>query len=114
MHCNRCNTETATRMRFYYDEKNQAYKEVCNECGSMDHSIVQPDVYFKGPYNDENLVTKTNPDGYVGSKRHKAQLLKELNLREAGGDKNPILGRPAPYIADPKARQRFFKDNYER
>jgi hypothetical protein len=49
-----------------------------------------PDVYFRKPYWDFNLHDLDDPyydktkGTYIRSKRHKAYVLKKLNLRESG------------------------------
>jgi len=107
-----CGNQTAIRMRIYFDEKGNA-SEVCEKCGELDNTNGCPDVFFERPYLDEHLTDDAHKNGiYVESKRHKAQLLKERGLREAGSDINPRLGRPMPFIKDPERRRRFMIDNF--
>jgi hypothetical protein len=73
--------------------KKEAYTgrwfEECNRC--FDPSIPSnPDVYFRGPYWDENLHDFDSP-GYdprrgtfITSKAHKAYVMKKLGLVERG------------------------------
>ena len=48
----------------------------------------QPDAYFRIPYRDPNLVDVNDPrtrDGiFIESKRHKAEVMKKLGVREVG------------------------------
>lgn len=69
-----------------------AIKQECNRCIVI--TVPQnPDVYFKKPYWDFNLHDMDDPTynpkrgTYITSKRHKAYVLKKLNLRENGDDK---------------------------
>lgn len=81
--CNACGNESARRIRmtssgFY----------CCDGCGDLGRAPTLHDVYFKGPYMDPNLAHYKRPwekDGvWVRSREHKAALLAEQNLREAG------------------------------
>ena len=106
-----CGNQNALRMRFYCNEKGT--KGVCDICGDIQGLVTIPDIYFKGRYFDEHITDGKHRNGtWVESKRHKAKLLKDRNLMEAGDMKNPVLGRPAPFIKDADARRRFFRDNY--
>jgi len=106
-----CGNENATQWRKVYDAEGNSL-ECCETCGQVRTPAI-PDVYFKEPYHDEHLADKLHPHGqYVESRRHKARLLKELGLREAGGDKNPILGKVAPFISDVGRRRKHFKENF--
>lgn len=43
-----------------------------------------PDVYFRSEYFEPNLANDKNPQGqWIRSKTHKAQIMKELNVRES-------------------------------
>lgn len=56
----------------------------CNNCDKLP-PVVAPDVYFNKPYHDEHLADEKHPHGrFVMSKGHKAQIMKELGLRETG------------------------------
>lgn len=86
MVCDGCQNPDAYRIRA------SAYGECCDKCGNLsigDASL--PDVFFQGPYVDPNLAHPDRPwekDGVlVTSRRHKAQLMAEQNLREAGDRK---------------------------
>ena len=66
-------------------------QESCDRCGDLRHLVI-PDVSFTGPYLDPNLAHPDRPwekDGvWVESKRHKARLMTEQNLREVGDKKH--------------------------
>ena len=104
MTCNGCGNKAAYRLRVGHDEKTGEKWEACDSCGALP-SVSVPDVFFPGPYIDPNLVHRNRPwekNGVlVTSKRHKAQLLREQNLVEAGDAKNgsrnfdPALARRA-------------------
>lgn len=87
--------------------------EWCNRCGSL-ANFALPDVWCpNGGYFDENLCDAQHPKGqHVGSKKHKTEILKRLNLRETGDMKNPVTGKVTPFISDVQARRRFCLDNY--
>ena len=59
----------------------------CDKCGGL-RAMSQPDAYFKEPYRDSNLVDVNDPstrDGiFIKSKRHKAEVMKKLGVREVG------------------------------
>lgn len=76
--------------------------EECNIC--FDTSIPKnPDVYFRGPYWDDNLHDFDDPSydprkgTYITSKAHKAFIMKKLNYCEAGdrnrGHRNEMYSR---------------------
>ena len=115
MKCLGCNNEQAYRIHSGYltNEKGEREKyEVCDKCGDFRNTTVA-DVYFREPYFDEHLADTKNPYGqFVNSKQHKAEILKQLNLRETGDIKNPRLGKVTPFIRDEKQRQKFFRDNF--
>ena len=80
--------------------------EECNRC--FDKSIpANPDVYFRGPYWDENIHDLDDPSHdrvkgtFITSKAHKAYAMKKCCLVEAGdrrgGSNNfdPIAARHA-------------------
>lgn len=87
--------------------------EICDVCVRTLYVKGVPDVTCpNGGYFDPNLADSKHPDGqYVRSKRHKQQLLKQLNLREAGDDINKKLGKKMPYIKDHEQRKKFLRDN---
>jgi ribosome-binding protein aMBF1 (putative translation factor) len=108
--CKGCGNKSPARVHIEYSEGDKI--EVCDRCGDFHRTSVVPDVYFNKPYYDEHLAEPHNPNGYIGSRREKAEAMKRLNLREAGDKKNKILGKPIPYIADPVKRRKFFMDNF--
>ena len=71
----------------------------CNECGLQGNVACLPDVsYVPMPYYDEHLKCE------VQDRHHKARLLKEKGWYEKRESKHP-------YISDPIARQKYFRDN---
>lgn len=58
--------------------------ECCDKCGSVGNVGI-PDVYYKGPYWDENLSSQEHPGPkFITSRREKQYWLNKCNLREAG------------------------------
>lgn len=48
-----------------------------------------PSIYFRKPYFDPNLADDKAPHGrFVESKRHKAQIMKQLDIAECGDRKH--------------------------
>ena len=82
MICKGCNNERAFRWRKYEDGT-----ECCDACGNISVASL-PDVYFREPYLDPNLANPKRANEmngvWVESKRHKARLMAEQGLREAG------------------------------
>lgn len=82
MTCGACGNDRAHRWRRYEDGS-----ESCDRCGQLGSAAV-PDVFFQGPYLDPNLAHPKRPwekDGvWVESRQHKARLMAEQGLREAG------------------------------
>lgn len=87
MLCNGCGNLEAYRLRVADGF------ECCDSCGSLP-SARHSDVYFREPYLDPNLVTrdgfktmerKNGQEGvWVSSREHKARLMKERGVVEAG------------------------------
>lgn len=89
MICDGCGNKEAWAVHHKKESMTGRVYDECNKC--FDPSIPQqPDVYFKEPYWDENLMdlddptTDVNKGTFVRSRQHKAYLLKKLGLREAG------------------------------
>ena len=92
MKCNSCGNEHAYRMRIVEGT------EICDKCGCGPVAGL-PDVSaVPMPYYDEHLKCE------VQDRHHKARLLKEKGWYEKRESKHP-------YISDPIARQKYFKDN---
>lgn len=88
-------------------------QESCDCCGRVIVSAL-PDVSCPtGGYFDENLADKDHPKGqFIRSKEHKAGVLRQLGLEEAGSNRNPTTGKVTPYIADPEKRKRYCRENF--
>ncbi len=99
MKCDGCGNDHAVFIRTRFNnvpgsETNKQMYEVCDQCG-MVISKGPPDVYFRKPYYDENLGDEKNPDGQmIKSKEHKARIMREQGVREAG---DRIRGSRATY-----------------
>ena len=81
MNCQRCGNKEAYSLSF------SAAGCSCNLCG-LTRSKGSPDVYFRRPYLDPHLVDVKDvrqKDGvWIESKRHKAEIMRNLNVVEAG------------------------------
>jgi hypothetical protein len=96
--CNSCGNQAAYRISY------SAAGECCDRCGKVGSATFH-DVHFTQPYLDPHLVDPKKPgqkDGvWITSRSHKARIMRELNLREAGdrvrGSRNidPSLVRAA-------------------
>lgn len=83
MECRNCNNKSAYAIRTIYDDGRM--QDSCNECGGLNSIANSPDVFFKGPYMDENISSQEHPGPkFIGSKAEKAYWLKKCHLREAG------------------------------
>jgi len=83
MKCEGCGNEHANRVRTYFDE-NKQMREVCDKCGLVSNTAT-PDVYFRSEYFDGNLGDEKHPYGrWITSKTHKADIMREQGVREAG------------------------------
>ena len=60
---------------------------VCTRCSSL-RSVQNPDVFFKGPYLDTNLIDVKKPEQrngvWIESRGQKADIMKQLGVMEAG------------------------------
>lgn len=84
MECNNCGNAHAYAIRIGKD-KQLGWLESCNLCGGVSGSSAYvPDVYWNGPGYMSTLVDKHNKPIFLESRRHKAQVMKEQNAREAG------------------------------
>ena len=87
MKCDNCGNKKANRLSFRINDGN--IHKCCETCGNISLSGTWiPDVYYKKPYIDENVVYENNPKSYNGtlitSKRDKAIHYKNLGIRESG------------------------------
>ena len=103
MTCNWCGNDKAYRVRV------RAMHESCDRCGDLPN-LDFPDVSFTEPYLDPNLA---HPDRqhevngvWIESKRHKAMLMKEQNLREVGDRKHGARN------FDPALAQKFREQGF--
>ena len=79
MICNNCGNPEAWQWFKRSDS------EGCNACDGQHTYQGVRDVYFKGPYWDENLSSAEHPGPkFITSKSEKAYWLKQCHLREAG------------------------------
>ena len=84
--CETCKNEVAYRIQYTFREKKLT--QVCDRCGNLSVSF-NPDVFFKEPYWDENIVDEKdsstwNNGTFVGSRSEKARLMRKYNLYESG------------------------------
>ena len=82
MTCKGCGNQSAYRVRY------STSGECCNSCGGLGNMNIA-DCYFRKPYFDENLGNpkrdaREKNGVWVESKSHKAALMAEQGLREAG------------------------------
>jgi len=107
MKCNGCGNENARHIRI-----GKGF-EVCERCGSLDVGGV-PDVYCpEGGYFDENLADKTHRKGqFIRDRHHKAAVMRDLGLAEAGSLRNPETGKVTPYFKNPEKRRKYCIDNF--
>lgn len=76
-----CGNKEARALRIHYDKKGNWCE--CDKCGLVNAGIA--DVYFDKPYFDEHLADSKHKEGqWINSKAHKAQVLREQGLVEAG------------------------------
>lgn len=87
--CLGCGNERPWMKRFVKEKLTGKKYMECNRC--FDASVSEcPDIYFRGPYWDDNLHDQDDPSydpergTYVTSRAHKAYLFKKLGVREAG------------------------------
>lgn len=112
MKCGGCGNEEATHVRIRYTD-NRERIEVCDRCGNLAGYALPDASCPNGGYFDENLADTDHRKGqWVRSKEHKAALLKQLGLEEAGSTRNPQTGKVMPYIKDPVKRRKYFIDNF--
>ena len=86
MHCQVCNTDVAARI------KNVGGVWIgCDRCADLG-VFHRPDVYFRKPYWDPNLGRLGKPEEkngvWVDSRNHKASLMKDKGVHEAGDRKH--------------------------
>lgn len=110
MKCNGCGNDQAYRIRggrVKTEDGRYVEYEVCDRCGDLHGVRLNEDVsQVHQPYFDEHLCDKAHPNGQmVYSRSHKADLLKQLGLREKSESK-------IPYIADVKKRRDYFRANF--
>lgn len=92
MECRGCGNQEPWVVNHKKEAMTGKIYDECNKC--FDPSIPKnPDVYFKTPYWDEQLLDWDDPTcdnnkgTFIRSKEHKAYVLKKLGMREAGDRK---------------------------
>lgn len=81
LHCRGCGSNVShhTQTRIVEGE----LRDTCDRCGSVGNAGV-PDVYFKGPHTNPNITDLMGRPIELTSRRHKADVLRKQNAREAG------------------------------
>lgn len=104
MICSQCKNENAIRIQVRYTKHGRV--ETCEKCGNLSLEGL-PDVSdVHEPYFDEHLADAKHPDGrWIHSRRQKAEVLKEMGLREKRES-------AIPYIKDEGARRRYFRNHF--
>jgi hypothetical protein len=83
MECRACGNKEAYHVRTIYDE-GQLW-DSCNKCSQIGAGQSNPDVYWPGhEYKSENLCDTNGNPILLRSRQHKAQVMKELGVSEAG------------------------------
>lgn len=83
MECNGCGNKDAHRVSY------SSSGETCNACGSSG-TFRFSDVFFKEPYFDSHIAhPEKAPFGtQIRSREHKASMMREYGLKEAGDRKH--------------------------
>lgn len=83
MKCSNCKNKEAHIIRMSFDEKGKLF-ENCNKCGAVSTTWT-PDVYWPGhAHENSNLCGADGKPVYLTSRRHKAEVMRELGVSEAG------------------------------
>lgn len=103
MICSTCNNE-AHHVHVSIDEKGKK-TESCNRCGSYS-TTWRPDVYWPGhPHTNPNITDRMGREILLTSPRHKAQVMREQGLSEAGDRYHgSVAGNTAYFLKGDKKR----------
>lgn len=87
MRCPTCNDPYAYCITTRWDDKTHEKFETCDRCGGGGAGV--PDVYFRHPEFVEHLAHENDESTwdkgtFVTSKKHKAEVMQKLGVREAG------------------------------
>lgn len=81
MECTSCGNDKAYGLKIAYTKYGRF--EECDRCGQVSNVGIA-DVYWKGPGYHPGILDKDNKPIFLESRGHKARLMKEMGLREAG------------------------------
>lgn len=82
MECNNCGAKDAFKWRVAFSKEGRF--ESCDRCSRDVFNTGVPDVYWDGPGYHPSLVDEKNQPIFLWSRRHKAEIMKQQNAREAG------------------------------
>ncbi len=83
MKCEGCGNDNAWHVRTRFTESGR--EEICNACGLEGAGDGIPDVYWPGhPHYNPNICDKMGRPIHLTSRGHKAEVMKEIGLQEAG------------------------------
>ena len=88
MTCKGCGNTNAYHIKIRWSQKD-GMRESCTDCGGFGiGDAYEPDVYWPGhPYKSEHLCDALGNPYLLTSKQHKARVMQEMGVREAG-DRN--------------------------
>ena len=87
MTCQRCGNQAAYHITSWYDRATEKMVEVCDGCGGDRRGVIptHSDVYWPGaPHRNPNICDDIGRPILLESREHKARVMKELGIREAG------------------------------
>ena len=87
MTCEGCGNKEAYHVVSRYDRATGLFDSICDRCGGSERGEmpVHSDVYWPGhPHYNRNICDKMGRPIFLESREHKARIMKEQGIREAG------------------------------
>lgn len=103
MECRNCGNDQARAWRFV-PSKDGSY-EACDHCSDTPIRISIPDVYWRGAGYHPGILDKENRPIFLHSRQHKARIMSEQGLREAGDHYHGTVGTESEKINSVRAQR---------
>lgn len=87
MNCKGCGNQAAFHTTAWYDKAADKIVEICDRCGGSRRGEIptEPDVYWPGQaHYNANICDEMGRPVLLTSRKHKAEVMKQRNLQEAG------------------------------
>ena len=112
MMCRSCHHDDAWHVNTIYDKEFDVYVDQCNFCGLDGAGSWTPDVYLAhSGQKFQNLCDKMGNPIEIRSKRHKAEVMRQMGVSEAG---DRVNGAPIQPRSWAEGTREYRRKNFEK